>query len=417
MIASIVKGCRCLHFQGTGYPEYLAVEDSKQIGQTHLVHYALLRKIHEDEDQKPEFVFAIGAHSEYVAEAFIEAYVPHVVAVKSFPGAPDEAASVFIKYFYNALLNGVTVAKSFKVARRAAIAMTARLNHDKFKLLPENDDHKVSIFCKMQTGAFVNGSLKHPINNLPERVPHFIGRDIDMRNIINQMMEPSTKRLVLVGDTGIGKTATAIMIGRYLYDRRMFRGGIFFMDVRKLNLECKSLSSMLLKVFEECGVINKQKKEQNVFWIIRRLEEHILLIIDGIEEFDQVNTFPRKGCPNGSMFEREIEYSITSFLENIYEKCSWNVKIIITCSKPKQLGIFENDMTRYYMIRKLKPRGAAKLFSRVCNDFCYRDVLSNQDLMEILQYNPKQIIHVVSIKHQYECSTLEQVVKAYKNET
>merc|ERR1712228_313141 len=74
---------------------------------------------------------------------------------------------------------------------------------------------------------------------------------------------------------------------------------------------------------------------------------------------------------------------------------------------------FTNCISRYYMIRKLKPKDAAKLFSRLCNQFRHTDVVSNHELMRILEYNPKQITRTVQIKHQYHCDTLEGIVKAY----
>ena len=75
---------------------------------------------------------------------------------------------------------------------------------------------------------------------------------------------------------------------------------------------------------------------------------------------------------------------------------------------------FTNCISRYYMLRKLKPKDAAKLFSRLCNQFRHTDIVSNHELMRILEYNPKQITKIVQIKHQYHCETLEKIVKAYK---
>ena len=119
IIAAVTGGCRCIHYSGHGYPSYLAFEDAKRIGETHLVHYDLIRKVCEDEDQRIEFVFASACHSEHVGEAFIEAGIQHVVAVNTKFEVTDEAASVFTKHFYNTLLNGRTIEKAFKTAKHA----------------------------------------------------------------------------------------------------------------------------------------------------------------------------------------------------------------------------------------------------------------------------------------------------------
>merc|ERR1711933_635831 len=136
----------------------------------------------------------------------------------------------------------------------AAMSSSARLDYDKFLLLPRNGDHKVYIFGNLEGGQLIDDTLKTPINNLPPAVPSFVGRAIDMRHIIHQLMDSGVRLLVLTGNSGIGKSATALMVARYFCDRRMFRGGIFFIDVKKLNNECNSLSAMLLRVFEECDI-------------------------------------------------------------------------------------------------------------------------------------------------------------------
>ena len=69
--------------QGTGYRQFLPFEDTINIKQTHLLDQDSLHEVHGDEDQKPEFVFAIGKHTGHTAQAFVEGDVPHVVAVKS----------------------------------------------------------------------------------------------------------------------------------------------------------------------------------------------------------------------------------------------------------------------------------------------------------------------------------------------
>ena len=142
------------------------------------------------------------------------------------------------------------------------MASSARMDAEKFLLLPRNGHHNVKIFPSLQSGELIDDTLSTPTNNLPPVVSSFVGRAIDMRHIINQLMDSGVRLLVLTGNSGIGKTATALMVARYFCDRRMFRGGIFFVDVGKLNSQCSSLSEMLLKVFEECGVIKEHRKRQ-----------------------------------------------------------------------------------------------------------------------------------------------------------
>eukprot|EP01083_Nonionella_stella_P136265 414560_1 len=442
MIASVTGGCRCLHYSGHGYPSYLAFEDSKRIGETHLVHYDLIRKVHSDDDQRIEFVFALGPrYANHIGESFVEAGIPHVVAVNTTFEVHDEAASLFTKSFYNTLLNGRTITKSFQIAKHAVASMSgcSRLDYDKFLLLPRNSDHEVHIFRNLSNGTLHDDTPPTPINNLPPAVPCFVGREFDMRHIIHQLMENYVRLLVLSGNNGIGKSATALMVARYLCDRRrMFQGGIFFIDVKKLqntkNIKAKSLSAMLVHVLgdvrEECDVIKEfcacrkmisqclitlcegqlKPLEQlilsfhnDIFNVMRTMGD-MLLVFDGLDQFGL----------KYNMTEIEIQDSIQAFLQNIFEKCSIDTKVLVTSSKKLHMfADFTNCISRYYMLRKLKPKDAAKLFSRLCNQFRHTDIVSNHELMRILEYNPKQITRIVQIKHQYHCDSLEKITKAY----
>jgi hypothetical protein len=187
----VTSGCKCIHYSGHGYPQYLAFEDSKRIGETHLVHHDLIREVCDDEDQRIEFVFASACHSEAVGQAFIEAGIQHVVAVNTKFEVTDEAASMFTEHFYNSILNGKTIAKAFKTAKNAVQAMRggARADYHKFLLLPRRGDHKKQLFTSLQPGNLIDGTAETPVNNLPPSVSHFVGRAIDMRHIIHQLMD------------------------------------------------------------------------------------------------------------------------------------------------------------------------------------------------------------------------------------
>ncbi|KAG5175659.1 hypothetical protein JKP88DRAFT_130718, partial [Tribonema minus] len=55
-----------------------------------------------------QLVFVSACHSAALGSAFVEAGVPHVVAVRSGEQISDEVARVFSGFFYGALLAGQT---------------------------------------------------------------------------------------------------------------------------------------------------------------------------------------------------------------------------------------------------------------------------------------------------------------------
>merc|ERR1719356_1849018 len=140
----------------------------------------------------------------------------------------------------------------------------------------------------------------------------------------------------------------------------------------------------------------------------------MLLVFDGLDQFGETKNGKNSNKQHHHLNESEIQDSIQSFLQNVFEKCSIDTKVLVTSSKKLHyFADFTNCISRYYMLRKLKPKDAAKLFSRLCNQFRQTDIVSNHELMRILEYNPKQILRIVQLKHQYHLDSLDKIVEAF----
>jgi len=129
-------------------------------------------------------VFISACHSEPAAEAFVAAGVPHVVAVRSGVKVLDDAAALFARHFYFALVEGHTVRQSFNhgTAQLAAAAPThglptPTLEASKFVLLPswaesdgsgEPDPHDEQLYPWLPPGSVVER------NPLPELEPPYV---------------------------------------------------------------------------------------------------------------------------------------------------------------------------------------------------------------------------------------------------
>ena len=176
--AEVTGRSKCIHYSGHGYSNYLAFQNAKRIGETHLVHHDLIRCTCEDEDQRSEFVFANACCSEHAVETFIEACILHAACVT--------------KHFYNTLLHGSTILKAFHTEKEAVAAMSS--DEWKFLSLPkddsiENNKHHVKLFSNLNGGHFVNDTkLTPPIvqyhlqyNNL--LVEQWMDNDVRLFNI------------------------------------------------------------------------------------------------------------------------------------------------------------------------------------------------------------------------------------------
>ena len=102
-----MTGCRVLHFTGHGMPGYVTFEDDN--GAMFLLNATGLRELFEvgGGAEGVKFVFVSACHSQDVGQAFVEAGVPHVVAVRTSDAILDDASLIFSHQFYTALLVSV----------------------------------------------------------------------------------------------------------------------------------------------------------------------------------------------------------------------------------------------------------------------------------------------------------------------
>ena len=102
------------------------------------------------------------------------------------------------------------------------MSSSARLDASEFLLLPqddstENNKHDVKLFANLKGGDFVDDTKPTSPNNLPPAVQQFVGRPIDTRHIIHQLMDNGVRLLIVTGDHGINKSATSLTVsGQWL---------------------------------------------------------------------------------------------------------------------------------------------------------------------------------------------------------
>ena len=111
--------CVGLHYSGHGDAAYLSMEDGR--GAAHFVGVEKLRKLLQaGGDTQLQFVFVSACFSEAAAQAFVEAGVPHVVAVRRTTRVSDLAAHAFTRAFYLALAVGSSIQAAYDIGKQAA---------------------------------------------------------------------------------------------------------------------------------------------------------------------------------------------------------------------------------------------------------------------------------------------------------
>lgn len=116
-----------LHFSGhgVGHNEMLCFEDGA--GCTHMISPKSLRELIYSgavgSTDLLQVVFVSSCHSERLANVFVEAGVPHVVAVHSDSRILDSSGNMFAKHFYLSLFAGRSVLAAFDIAKTAVRAL------------------------------------------------------------------------------------------------------------------------------------------------------------------------------------------------------------------------------------------------------------------------------------------------------
>lgn len=236
----LTLGCRVLHYTGHGMKGCLVFENG--FGSCHFLEANELRRLFQTQGRGPQrvrMVFVAACHSEAAAQAFVDAGVEHVVAVKVGARIADKSAMTFMNQFYLALLVGRSVREAFELGRSAvSISPDAATQRDEenFLLLPRGASHDARIFDLPQ-GNLVDSTVPAPPSNLAPTPGSFMGRNYPMQVAIEHLLRRSAgaARLVtLTGPEGIGKSACAIGVANYLNRRRAFEDGTVYCDVAAL---------------------------------------------------------------------------------------------------------------------------------------------------------------------------------------
>ncbi len=257
------------------------------------------RRLLVDLDRAPcQVAFLNACHSDGLAAELLDAGVDHVVAINAADPILDAASRCFARAFYGALLRGNTVQQSFGHGR-TAVELSDDLRQEidwvtlqsanlaeslKFHLLPGNS----RIHQNRLAMAGVNpGDIKvddwediHP--DLVDR-GFFVGRNSEIHQIAVSLERDRNSCIALSGMGGIGKTWLAKAVGRWQHERRQWRNGVWFVDLR--NVETVAAARAKVMQVLEMVIDRAQRRDtysnQDLQAALRRTK--MLLILDDLD--------------------------------------------------------------------------------------------------------------------------------------
>eukprot|EP00752_Nemacystus_decipiens_P002493 g2344.t1 len=232
------SGCRMLHYTGHGNTEFLAFESNQErlCGVMEPLHVERLKNLFQAGGVRTDLVFISSCYSENCGQAFVEAGVRHVVAVKRDESVT--AAQQFANQFYDALMSEhgrYTVRHAFDIALNTVNASdnpNAPPQGDNFLLLPRDGDHDVQIFDTLLEGEFVDETrLPPPRPRLVKPVPFYKGL-VELQKVVELLVDPLVACVTITGEHGSGKTERAIQACDYVRIRHHF-DSVVWADVKR----------------------------------------------------------------------------------------------------------------------------------------------------------------------------------------
>lgn len=343
LIALTTMGLRALHFSGHGQENMLAFENG--LGKVHCMTPADILNLLSVGGQYAgiEFVFVSACNSENVGKAFVQAGVPHVIAVRRQEQVADDAARTFMKQFYLAVLVGRTVKNAFEIALAAVRTSASSIDANepkKFLLLPQEGDHNVQIFRDVPTGQYINLNEKEKPNNLCAPIENFLGRNFEVQELVEKMADSGTtgrKLIVLTGVPKIGKTTLALEGARYCHQRRMF-DAVYLIDFEYIGNMSSPPASLAVFIAEELGLPSVTTNRQLANHL--RNKFHVLIL----DNVDPVLDSKRNG-----------PFCLKSLIDTLI---TVQIKVLVTC----RTSIPDLPMHWSIEVNSLKPHDSARLF-------------------------------------------------------
>mmetsp|Transcript_32118 Transcript_32118/g.78045 ORF Transcript_32118/g.78045 Transcript_32118/m.78045 type:complete len:1482 (+) Transcript_32118:260-4705(+) len=211
-----------MHFSGNGHEGCVALENG--FGYMQALPTSDLKRFVKNGEGKVKAVVIHTCHAKSMADAFIEAGVPHVVCCQRDNTFRDEGPIEFAQAFYRALASRKTLQQAFNegvemVKRSSNVKVTGNIA-DQYRLLPEKpaDDpyHNVEIFYqrpmpKLSTPPEI---YSPPLPELPEQ---FVGREVDMYEVLESLRVDDVVRVG--GAPGCGKASVISAVSRYILER------------------------------------------------------------------------------------------------------------------------------------------------------------------------------------------------------
>jgi hypothetical protein len=401
-----------IHFTGHGDPGGAVVVENMKGEGVYLNSHDLktILKISKT-GRTTQFVFVAACYSEQTGNVFVDAGIPHVVAVKQLTKVSNSSARLFTDTFYRLLIiSKLSVKEAFEGAATRVRLESNGIKSNEFILLPENGNHDVYLFQNITVGELENTSphllCRTFINARKSNV--FIQRNFALHQIYSHFADRVSKRIsrnfvVLRGETGVGKTTLVLkaldhMMRRSIFDLMVYvpldkhingriheplcSQQIFHAILESINdLHTVSRDTRLSSIDEFCTCIKSRKSLEKIGINLKRVnsvddsdfQPNILFVFDGIDKFISSNGKNLSMDKDANFdFERseDMPSKLITFMEDVLSKCSC-VNFLVTVRSQTELfptngKYLKQELEKEIILEPLCPEETAELLIQAC---------------------------------------------------
>jgi len=332
----VLDDYNAIHYHSYGHPEFLLIEEEDGLGLMNSLKANELEVLLKG----VQLVIVSSCNAHKAAQIFVEAGIPHVVAIQLKETAKDRDSYTFIQVFYDALIMSNNVESSFKRGVASVINLSSTAKSKKFLLLPKDGSHDSAIFAKAPSGTYKDKTQKCISKSLKIPLPYFLGRNIDIYNVITML--DSKKFVSIWGAPGIGKTELANAVAHRICERGFYSDGVFI-----VNLKGKQSKQSVDAVRDAISFSVSDVKAQNDDELFNKLRNcHCLVVLDNCD--DLLNS---------------CRMEFRDFLYNLYRNTPNTFKLLLTSQE--RITIQESGE---YLVNHLDLTYTATIFYRTCND-------------------------------------------------
>lgn len=228
---------------------FLLFENSYGAGE--LVSAKQLRIYMESSDHRIDVVYVAACDSEDIGRIFQRCGARHVVCIEQKHFVLDKAAINFTNTFYSSIFKGVPICSAFAKAKNAVSFIQKETEGSMFVMLlgdtetdnfeESDDDHECYSLPKSQSGPWRCLSDHNHIKQIPSKLDNLRFREKEMSQLLEYLLEDKHRIVSLLGLRGVGKSCLARNTLHYVAERKIFTGGILFIQLKDI----KSIFSLL----------------------------------------------------------------------------------------------------------------------------------------------------------------------------